>query len=160
MAREKLSTAQWVLERQLAWVSNTEVKAGFITTIDIAMLGGLAVAFTACVNRDAWAWLFTGAASLLLFIGVVCAAMTINPRLEGVATKSLLYFGLIDKMTSADYADQFKSATDECLLADWLEQIHVNAKIAMLKHLWAKKAIMFSLASAVPWALAIAFLLK
>jgi hypothetical protein len=63
-------------------------------------------------------------------------------------------------MTSADYADQFKSATDECLLADWLEQIHVNAKIAMLKYLWAKKAIMFSLASAVPWALAFAFLLK
>ena len=63
-------------------------------------------------------------------------------------------------MTSADYADQFKSATDESLLADWLEQIHVNAKIAMLKHLWAKKAIMFSLAGAVPWVLAIAFLLK
>ncbi|NBW25505.1 MAG: hypothetical protein EBR89_08800 [Betaproteobacteria bacterium] len=53
MAQEKLGTAQWVLERQLEWVSNSEVKAGFITTIDIAMLGGLAVAFTACTNRDA-----------------------------------------------------------------------------------------------------------
>lgn len=160
MIKEKLSTAQWVLERQLTWVSTTEVKAGAITTIDIAMLGGLAVAFTTCANKDAWAWLFTSAATLLLFTGVFCAAMTINPRLKGGATKSLLYFGLIDKLTSADYADQFKSATDEDLLADWLEQIHVNAKIAMVKHLWAKKAIMFSLASAVPWVLAIATLLR
>lgn len=37
---ERLKAAQWVLERNLAWVAAAEVKVGVIVAIDTAMLGG------------------------------------------------------------------------------------------------------------------------
>lgn len=38
--KERLQTAQWVLERNLAWIAAAEVKVGVIVAIDTAMLGG------------------------------------------------------------------------------------------------------------------------
>ena len=35
--KERLAIAQWVLERNLAWISASEVKVGAIVTIDMAM---------------------------------------------------------------------------------------------------------------------------
>lgn len=159
MDKEKIQTAQWVFERQLSWISSSEVKAGVITTIDIAMAGALAACFTSSPTRDAWAWLSSVTAAALLISAIFCTAMAIIPRLDG-PDKSLLFFGKIAKLTSADFGEQFRRASYEMLLSDWLDQIHTNSKIATVKHGWIRKSLLFSLASALPWVVAICVLLK
>jgi hypothetical protein len=47
MEFSRMQFAQWVLERNLEWVSAADVKAGTIFAIDAAMLGALAAFFQA-----------------------------------------------------------------------------------------------------------------
>ena len=65
---ERLQAAQWMLERNLAWIAAAEVKVGVIVAIDTAMLGGLGVAFSAAdvKTRTYWAILFTLVAAILI----------------------------------------------------------------------------------------------
>ena len=41
-AKDRLTTAQWILERNLAWIAAADAKVAIIVTINVAMLGGLA----------------------------------------------------------------------------------------------------------------------
>jgi len=159
--KDRLITAQWALERNLAWIAAAEVKVGVIVAIDTAMLGGLGVAFSAADNatRSAWAWLFTIAAVVALGSGLFCAAMAVLPRVTG-PKNSLVFFGRVATIDSADYVDQFKMATDAALLEDWTAQIHRNAQIACDKFAWVRKSMLWSFLSVLPWFSAIVVLLK
>ncbi len=90
--RDRLHTAQWVLERNLAWIAAAEVKVGVIVAIDTAMLGGLGAAFSAADGsaRTHWAWFFSIATVICLGSGLFCAAMAVLPRISG-PEKSLLF---------------------------------------------------------------------
>lgn len=158
---ERLKTAQWVLERNLAWIAAAEVKVGVIVAIDTAMLGGLGVAFSAAdgVVRTTWAWLFTIGAVTALGSALLCAAMAVLPRVNG-PTKSLLFFGRIGPCADVDYVDSFKKVTDAELLEDWTAQIHRNAQIACDKFSWVRKSMWWSFLSVMPWFASIIMLLK
>lgn len=54
-AEQKISTAQWMLERQLQWVAQAEVKVGALITLDVGMLGGLAAAHATTKVHSQWA---------------------------------------------------------------------------------------------------------
>ncbi len=45
LAKDRLTTAQWILERNLAWIEAADAKVAIIVTINVAMLGGLAGTF-------------------------------------------------------------------------------------------------------------------
>lgn len=157
---ERLKTAQWVLERNLAWISAAEVKVGVIVAIDTSMLGGLGAAFSAAGGavRTQWEWLFTIAAAVCLGLGLFCAAMAVLPRVTGPA-RSLLFFGRVGYRTGADYIEEFKKVTDAELLEDWAAQIHRNAQIACDKFAWVRKSMCWSFLSVLPWFPAIIMLL-
>jgi len=159
--KERLQTAQWVLERNLAWISAAEVKVGVIVAIDTAMLGGLGAAFSASdgVARTAWAWLFTIGAVIALGSALFCAAMAVLPRVNGPA-KSLLFFGRVGPCADVDYVESFKKATDAGFLEDWTAQIHRNAQIACDKFSWVRKSMWSSFLSVMPWFAAIVTLLN
>lgn len=159
--RERLSMAQWVLERNLAWIAAAEVKVGVVVAIDIAMLGGLAAAFTASdqSTRTAWAFLCALSAAGTSAIAVFCAAMSVLPRVSGPA-HSLLFFGRIVEMDSTTYSDEFRKATDTKLLDDLTAQIHRNAEIAVSKFGWVRKSMGWSFFSVIPWIAAIAMLIR
>lgn len=159
--KERLEVAQWVLERNLDWIAAAEVKVGVIVAIDTAMLGALGAAFSAAdtAARTPWAWFFTCAAVFALAVGLFCAAMAVLPRVSGPA-KSLLFFGRIGPCADAEYADNFRKATDAELLDDWMAQIHRNAQIACDKFGWVRKAMWWSFLSVVPWFPAIAVLVN
>lgn len=159
--KERLQTAQWVLERNLAWISAAEVKVGVIVAIDTAMLGGLGAAFSASdgVARTAWAWLFTIGAVIALGSALFCAAMAVLPRVNGPA-KSLLFFGRVGPCVDVDYVESFKKATDAGFLEDWTAQIHRNAQIACDKFSWVRKSMWSSFLSVMPWFAAIVTLLN
>lgn len=159
--KNRLLTAQWVLERNLAWITAAEVKVGVIVAINTALLGSLGAAFSGseAVNKTSWAYVFAISAGVAAIIGVCCAAMTVLPRTTG-PEKSLVFFGRISSLDEAEYVQQFKNATDLELLDDWSAQVHRNAQIATTKYSWVRKSMYWSFLSLVPWLPAIIMLLK
>lgn len=159
--KERLQVAQWVLERNLAWIAAAEVKVGVIVAIATAMLGGLGAAFSTSETaaRTAWAYLWTVGAAVALAGGLFCAAMAVLPRVTGPA-RSLVFFGRIGPCGDTEYFEQFKKATDPELLEDWTAQIHRNAQIACDKFAWVRKSMYWSFLSVAPWFAAIITLLN
>lgn len=157
----RLNVAQWVLERNLAWISAAEVKVGVIVVIDTAMFAGLGAALIAAdaAARTNCAYLLIGGTTAALASSIICAAMAMLPRLNGPAN-SLVYFGRIGELDEADYVERFKKATNEQLLEDWSSQIHINAQIACKKFRWTHTSIVWAFWSMVPWFLAIFVLTK
>lgn len=159
--QDRLQTAQWVLERNLAWIAAAEVKIGVIVAIDTAMLGGVGAAFSAAdaITRTHCAWIVTGMAVLALGAGLLCAALSILPRVHG-PIKSLVFFGRIGACIDVEYAQNFKNATDADLLEDWIAQIHRNAQIACEKFGWVRRSMWWSFLAVLPWFAAIVMLLN
>jgi hypothetical protein len=157
--QQRLATSQWILERTLGWIAAAEVKVGVLLTIDIAMLGGLAAAYSAVTNKTDFEYGFTVSTAALSFVAAACGAMCIKPRTDG-PKHSLVFFGPITDMSSADYSDRFRLASDSELLADITEQIHRNAQIASIKHKWVQRATAWSFLSAATWAVSVGLLVR
>lgn len=157
----RLATAQWVLERHLAWIAAAEVKVGVIVALNTALLGGLAAAFGAseAAARVPWAYVFTVSAAGSAVIGLFCAAMAVLPRTNG-PKDSMLFFVQIAAEDAATYCDRFHHTSDAMLLADWTHQIHRNAEIARDKYMWVRRSMCWSFFAALPWIAAIGMLLK
>ena len=150
--KDRLRLAQWILERNLAWISAAEVKVGVIVAINTAMLGSLGAVLGNSDEsaRSAWAYVWLSGAALTLASGIFCAAMAVIPRLSG-PTDSLVFFGCINKLEPSEYDNKFKIATDAHLLEDWTAQIHRNAQIACNKFEWVRTSMIWSFTSVVPW---------
>ncbi len=162
-SKERLLVAQWVLERNLAWIAAAEVKVGVIVAIDTAMLGALGAAFSSSSTSShtantTWMYLWTVGAGVAIIAGLFCAAMAVLPRVDG-PLKSLVFFGRVGVLEESDYVKQFKSATDTELLKDLTAQIHRNAQIAREKFAWVRASMYWSFISVVPWFAAIVTLL-
>lgn len=157
----RLKMAQWILERNLAWINGAEVKVGVVVTINTAMLAGLATAYSgaSAEARVAWVYVFIALAVAGLCSSLFCAAMAVLPRLDGPA-QSLLFFGRIAKMGQGDYIEALAKASEDTLVADLAAQIHRNAEIACTKFGWVRSAMVWSFLAILPWAAAIFMLAK
>jgi len=58
--KERIITAQWVLERNLAWIAAAEVKVGVVVAINTAMLGGLGASYGAVDKAAHTPWYSMG----------------------------------------------------------------------------------------------------
>ena len=159
--KERQEYAQWILERNLHWISAAEVKAGAVVAIDTAMLGALAAAFSVIpsANRTGVTNLSSLVAAACLLIALFCVAMSVLPRTDG-PTSSFVFFGKIVKHTAADYADTFRRATTGAFLDNCLDQVYRNAQIACAKFGWVRYAMMWSFGAVLPWVAALACLMK
>lgn len=139
----RLKTAQWILERTLAWNNSAEVKVGVIVALDTAMLAALGTSYNGAlpIAHTAWAYFLLAVAAICLFSSLFCAAMTVLPRLDGPKT-SMVFFGRVAKTPHADYIEGLKKATDDQLLEDWSAQIHRNAEIACEKFGWVRAGML------------------
>lgn len=157
--KERLATAQWVLERQLAWISAAEVKVAVVITIDTAMFGGLAAAYAGTSEHSKAVIIACVLYVIASIVALTSAAMAVFPRLDG-PPDSLLFFGKIAERGVTDYCQKFATATDAELLDDWSRQIHRNAEISAIKHKFVKQSVKWSFFSAPFWTLAVALLVK
>jgi hypothetical protein len=159
--RDRHEYAQWILERNLHWISAAEVKAGAIVAIDTAMLGALAAAFSARppAEHSAWADLLSFISATGLLFALSCTAMSVLPRTDG-PLNSFVFFGKIVKRTASDYLDAFRRADSSAFLEDCLDQVYRNAEIACTKFRWVRSAMMWSFAALIPWVAALGCLLK
>ena len=157
--RTRLIFSQWVLERKLGWIASAEIMVGVVTTMGIAMLGGLAAAFGAAAVKSPWAYATTATATLLVIVTLVCAAMAVIPRVTG-PNESLIFFGRIAAQDNWRYADALRDATDAEILRDCSMQIHRNAQIACEKHIWVRRAMVAALLGVPPWLIALVISMK
>lgn len=157
----QISTAQWMLERQLYWIAQAEIKVAAVVTIDIAMLGGLFATWGSVKAHPTWCVLFSSACIGLLCGAVVCAAMTLMPRVLPASYISGLFFGQVaDFRSASDFAEAHKRKTPIEILDDWLHQVHRNAEIAKVKHSWVRKALVCSFLGAACWVAAVLMLVE
>jgi hypothetical protein len=154
LEEKRLETAQWLFERQLAWIASAEVKVGVIVAIQTAMVGGLAAVFAAPMTKTPWAILFSCVFSFTAIITFVCSAQAVLPRLGG-PKNSLVFFGRIAELDATSYVDKLHKASTEYLLSDLGEQIYRNAEIAQEKHLWVKRSLCWAIGGCIPWVLAL-----
>lgn len=159
--KQRIELAKWTLERTLAWIASADVKCGVVVTLNIAILGGLAGAFGASApsDRTTWCYLWIVVATATLISGTFCAAMAAIPRTFG-PVKSMIFFGRIAEQREDDYIDHFRQLEERDVLADLATQIHRNSQIARDKHRWIRRAMGWSFLGAIPWAIAIALLVK
>lgn len=156
---ERLKYAQWLLERNLAWIAQAEVKVAVVISIDIGMVSAIAAAYTTASSKPAWAVLLSVLFGITITAALVCAAVVVRPQTDGPSS-SFVFFGKVVKMQRADYVEAVKNASEEALLDDLSQQIHRNAEIALTKHHWIRLAIIWSFVSAVFWMAAISQLVR
>src|SRR6187402_1742102 len=92
----RMPFAQWVLERNLEWVSAADVKAGTIFAIDAAMLGALAAFFQAA-DADARTQaeiLLSVSAAVCGLLSIFCVGRCVLPQTNG-PKNSLIFFDCI-----------------------------------------------------------------
>jgi hypothetical protein len=160
VVKDRLTTAQWILERNLAWIAAADAKVAIIVTINVAMLGGLAGTFGwSDAHRSYWAYGACIMAALLSGSGVFCAAMAMFPKTDGPKL-SLLFSVPVAGMTLPDYQEALKIRSDEQLLEDWSGQVHRNAEIAKRKFEWVRGAMIWSFLGVPAWVVAIGVMLS
>lgn len=151
---DRLSRAQWILERQIGWITNADAKVGVVVAIQAAMLGALAAAYGSATQPAGSTLFFAGFALFLSLVSLICAALALFPRTDGPSS-SFIFFGKITALTRDEYVSRLGSVSEGELLSDCAQQIHRNAEIAGEKHGHVKHAMIWGFASVVPWGLAI-----
>jgi hypothetical protein len=157
---QKISTAQWMLERQLYWSAQAEVKVGAMVTIDIGMLAGLFAAHVATKTHTKATLIFSAVSIAAVIVALFLAAICLVPRLKPAPHRSGLFFGEIAAMKSSDFVAWTKSKSPDEVLDDWLFQTHRNAQITTAKHMWVRKAMLASFIGAPFWLMAILSLVE
>ena len=158
---KRIEHAKWLFERTLGWIATADVKVGVAIGMDTAMFGGLAAAYGAsdASTRNAWAYLALSSACLGLVAAIFCASMAAIPRMLGPASSNV-FFARIAEKPAHEFNDAFSHLDEPAFLADLTTQIHRNAEIATAKHAWVRKSLMWSFLAGIPWAGAIALLVK
>ncbi len=169
-AKERLATAQWILERNLAWIGAADVKVGVLATLDVAVFGGLAAAYAlpTKAQHPVWAWAAIAMACAGLLFSLCAAFLVLMPNIKGatkrrgksalllpVAARSLVFFGEINEQSCEQYSDALTTKSDDDLLKDWARQIHRNAQLAAAKHQMLKLAMGSTAFALIPWLVAI-----
>lgn len=143
----KVAMAQWLLDRNIAWIAAAEAKAGFIVAVDTVMFAGLAATYNDAKTLGWITAILTGASAVMLGLSVLFAAFAVKSRLGGPTT-SLIYFGRVAAVDMQTYAAAVQSANPDDWLADLIRQIHRNAEIAEVKHRWTRRSMQAAFAGA------------
>lgn len=156
-----IDTAQWMLERQLHWIAQAEVKVAALLTLDIAMIGGLFAAWSTIKTHPLWPALLSAISTGFMCGAVFCAAFCLMPRVSAPTRSGGLYFGQIAATNDpADFVAAHRKKSSQDILEDWLFQVHRNAQIAKAKHEWVRRGLLCSFAGAAAWLAAVIMLVE
>ena len=148
-----IENLQYVLDKQLAWISAADSRLSLVLPLSTAMLGALAVYATGPSSWKLVAGIPAAFAIFFLCLSIIFCACASFPRTTG--TKGSLIF--FDGITSRDlnqFRSSVKSAQKSDLLDDLVQQCHINAQIASTKFTWVKRGMASMLIAMLPWAFA------
>lgn len=159
--QERIEHARWILERNIAWIAQTEVKVAVVISLDAAMLSTLAAAYTTATGpaKTSEAITLSVLCGIVLLAAFVCSFMVVKPRIGG-PDSSFIFFGKVVKKDRVVFTEDFAKASTASFLSDLTDQIHRNAEIACDKHEWVRKAAMWSFVAGAFWTPALALLVK
>lgn len=148
-----IENLQYVLDKQLSWISAADSRLSLVLPLSTAMLGSLAVYATGPGSWTLIAGIPAAFAIFFLCLSIIFSACASFPRTKG--TKGSLIF--FDGITSRDL-DQFRSSVKAAqksdVLDDLVQQCHINAQIATTKFTWVKRGMASMLTAMLPWAFA------
>lgn len=147
---ESSEQLQYVLDKQLAWISAADARLRFLVPVSTAMLGVLVAYVPEKVDWCSWSGLFAGCAVFLLLASIFFAACATFPRTSG-SHGSTIYFGCIVHKGSIGYKKAVTSMQLESYIDDLAEQCYVNATIANKKFKWIRFGMWSLFAAMVPW---------
>jgi Pycsar effector protein len=147
---EKIRILENSLERNLSWISKANSIANFQFSIEAGMLGALVLNAHFDVSWPIFTIILTTITAILLIVCVFFGSMVYFPRTSG-PKGSLIFFGGISNFEFNDYSENMKVLKMEGYLADLLNQVHQNAKIADTKYKWVKRGMVLLYVSLLPW---------
>lgn len=147
---ERISNAKWILERNLSWIVSADAKIAAITTINLAMLTVLATMYFSVGSKSTWVIIMSIAAFLLIFSSLIFVWFVVVPRISGPEASNI-FFGKIANVSTDEFCEKFLKLTSENFLADLMEQIHINSRIANKKHEFVRRAYFSTMLSLLPW---------
>lgn len=145
---------QYILDKQLEWISAADSRLALVLPLSTAMLGALAAYAT---TPSAWTLMSGIPAAFAIFflsMSIVFCACASFPRTDGTKG-SLVFFGGIVSRDVAQFRSAVKAAQKNDFYEDLVGQCHINAQIAATKFTWVKRGMASMLAAMLPWALAI-----
>lgn len=147
------------LTRLLAWIDSANSTTKFLFTISTAMLGAIMLLTPAMSKWTIASAVVSSIAVVLLLSSLLMSSLVYFPRTKG-PKDSLIFFGGITNMDKDNYETAINALTDEEYIADLINQCHRNAEIVSAKYTWLKRALISLYLCALPWALAIYFLVQ
>lgn len=156
---ERTQVAQWILDKQLEWISAADAKVAVIIAIDTAMFASLATAYANAKIQIPCSFTMLAITVACIIVAIFCAAMSLFPRIDG-PKESLIFFGPISEKSRSEYVASLNEVSLEKIYSDISSQIHRNAEIANAKHRWVKNSMEWSFIALIPWAIAIYILVK
>jgi hypothetical protein len=154
---ERIKWAESNLDHQLDWISRHDFRIAVVFAICVAMLGYLAGQTVAPAKLDGTTLTFALLAAVAQMCSLGAIYVSHYPRTI-LGSKSLLFFGDIGRLDQAQFAASFCERPGEDHLKDICNQAHINSVIIAKKFSALKVALVFLLASTVPWVFAIVLL--
>ena len=145
---------QYILDKQLGWISAADSRLALVLPLSTAMLGALAVYAT---KPGAWTLMAGIPAAFAIFflcMSIIFCAFASFPRTHGTKG-SVVFFGGIVSRDLSQFRTAIKAIQKNDIQDDLMEQCHINAQIASTKFTWVKRGMASMLAAMLPWAFAV-----
>ncbi len=95
---------------------------------------------------------------IVSFLTILCFMLAIIARVKNLDNApSVFFFGSIGKMKLQDYEDKVSKITDQQIIEDLVEQIHMNSKICSKKAQWYNLGVKFLVATILLWFICMTF---
>lgn len=138
---------KWLLDKQLSWISNGDIKIGAIITLNLALLTGLGATFNAkepLVFLD----ILYAISTILIIISIYYCKLGFRPKFSP-PNQSNIFFGTITQKDLTTFVQEIDNISLEDFSKDLSHQIYRNAEIASLKYKYLSIATNFFLIAGV-----------
>ena len=150
----EIENLQYILDKQLAWISAADSRLSLVLPLSTAMLGALAVYATGPSSWTLIAGIPAAFAIFFLSLSIIFCTCASFPRTDGTKG-SLIFFDGITSRDLSQFKSLVKSTQKADLLEDLSEQCHINAQIASAKFTWVKRGMASLLTAMLPWSFSI-----
>lgn len=122
------------LERQLAWIRQSDTKAQMLIAVNLALIGAVVGKAPSADGFDWRVWIVFLVGTGWPMLNLYWCFASVSPHVKDTPNSSLLFFGLIESLGEAKYTEAIGSRTQEDYEEDLIRQTFINAKIANTKY--------------------------
>lgn len=148
---ENIEKNKWLLERQLAWISNGDLKIGAIVTLNLAMLASLG-SYLKNKNPVLFLDISCFLTVLAIVVSVYFCKVGFKPKFEP-PNASNIFFGTIINNDLTTFNQNIDNISKQDFSKDLSTQAYRNAQIANIKYSYLHKATLSFFIASIFWML-------